>query len=31
VHDYIDIPRESGRQAVYHFACGYAVEDNRIV
>jgi SagB-type dehydrogenase family enzyme len=31
VHDYLDIPRESGRQVVYHFACGYAVEDNRIV
>ena len=31
VHDYLDIPRESGRQVVYHFACGYAVEDGRIV
>ena len=25
VHEYLDIPRESGRQVVYHFACGYAV------
>jgi SagB-type dehydrogenase family enzyme len=31
VHDYLDIPRESGRQVVYHFACGYAVEDKRMV
>jgi SagB-type dehydrogenase family enzyme len=31
VHDYLGIPRESGRQVVYHFACGYAVEDERMV
>jgi SagB-type dehydrogenase family enzyme len=31
VHDYLGIPRESGRQVVYHFACGYAVPDNRLV
>jgi SagB-type dehydrogenase family enzyme len=31
VHDYLGIPRASGRQVVYHFACGYAVEDERIV
>ena len=30
VHDYLGIPRESGRQVVYHFACGYAVEDERL-
>ena len=31
VHDYLGIERTSGRQVVYHFACGYAVEDNRLV
>ena len=31
VHDYLGILRESGRQVVYHFACGYAVEDERIL
>ncbi len=31
VHDYLGIPRDSGRQVVYHFACGYAVEDERIL
>ncbi len=31
VHEYLGIDRESGRQVVYHFACGYAVKDERIV
>jgi SagB-type dehydrogenase family enzyme len=31
VHDYLGIDRTSGRQVVYHFACGYAVEDDRLV
>ncbi len=31
VHDYLGIDRTSGQQVVYHFACGYAVEDNRLV
>ncbi len=31
VHDYLGIERTSGRQVVYHFACGYAVEDDRLV
>jgi len=31
VHDYLGIERASGTQVVYHFACGYAVEDDRLV
>ncbi len=31
VHEYLGIAPESGRQVVYHFACGYAVEDDRLV
>ncbi len=31
VHDYLGIARDSGRQVVYHFACGYAVPDARLV
>jgi nitroreductase len=31
VHDYLGISRDSGRQVVYHFACGYAVEDDRLM
>jgi SagB-type dehydrogenase family enzyme len=31
VHDYLGIERTSGKQVVYHFACGYAVEDDRMV
>jgi len=31
VHDYLGIDRASGTQVVYHFACGYAVEDDRLV
>jgi SagB-type dehydrogenase family enzyme len=31
VNEYLGITRESGRQVVYHFACGYAVEDDRLV
>jgi SagB-type dehydrogenase family enzyme len=31
VHDYLGIERTSGKQVVYHFACGYAVEDDRLV
>jgi SagB-type dehydrogenase family enzyme len=31
VNEYLGIAPESGRQVVYHFACGYAVPDDRIV
>src|SRR5258708_23729088 len=31
VHDYLGIERTSGQQVVYHFACGYAVRDDRLV
>ena len=31
VQEYLGIAPESGRHVVYHFACGYAVEDNRLV
>jgi SagB-type dehydrogenase family enzyme len=31
VHDYLGIERTSGEQVVYHFACGYAVKDDRLV
>jgi SagB-type dehydrogenase family enzyme len=31
VNEYLGIARESGRQVVYHFACGYAVQDDRLV
>jgi SagB-type dehydrogenase family enzyme len=31
VHDYLRIEGASGKQVVYHFACGYAVEDDRLV
>jgi len=31
VHDYLGIERASGAQVIYHFACGYAVEDDRLV
>ena len=31
VHEYLGITRDSGRQVVYHFACGYAVPDARLV
>jgi SagB-type dehydrogenase family enzyme len=31
VHDYLGIERASGEQVVYHFACGYAVKDERLV
>jgi SagB-type dehydrogenase family enzyme len=31
VHDYLGIERVSGQQVVYHFASGYAVEDDRLV
>jgi len=31
VNEYLGIASESGRQVVYHFACGYAIEDQRIV
>ena len=31
VNEYLGVGRESGRQVVYHFACGYAVEDDRLV
>jgi SagB-type dehydrogenase family enzyme len=31
VNEYLGIGPESGRQVVYHFACGYAVPDDRIV
>ena len=29
VHDYLPIPRIQG-QVIYHFACGYAVPDDRL-
>src|SRR5258706_2790440 len=31
VPDYLGIERTSGEQVVYHFACGYAVRDDRLV
>ena len=31
VNEYLGIALDSGRQVVYHFACGYAVLDDRIV
>ena len=31
VHEYLGIAPDSGRQVVYHFACGYAVQDDRMV
>jgi SagB-type dehydrogenase family enzyme len=31
VHEYLGIARDSDRQVVYHFACGYAVADGRLV
>ena len=31
VHQYLDIGADSGQQVVYHFACGYAVDDDRLV
>jgi SagB-type dehydrogenase family enzyme len=31
VHNYLDLEAGSGKQVVYHFACGYAVEDDRLV
>ena len=31
VNEYLGIAPESGRQVVYHFACGYAVGDDRLV
>ena len=31
VRDYLGIERTSGEQVVYHFACGYAVKDDRLV
>lgn len=30
VHDYLGIDPAAGTQVVYHFACGYAVEDDRL-
>jgi len=30
VNEYLGIANESGRHVVYHFACGYAVEDDRL-
>jgi len=30
VNEYLGIAPESGRQVVYHFACGYAVQDDRL-
>ena len=31
VHNYLALDPRSGKQVVYHFACGYAVEDDRLV
>ena len=31
VHQYLNIGADSGEQVVYHFACGYAVDDDRLV
>ena len=31
VNEYLGIALDSGRQVVYHFACGFAVPDDRIV
>jgi SagB-type dehydrogenase family enzyme len=31
VNEYLGIAPDSSRQVVYHFACGYAVQDGRIV
>ena len=31
VHEYLGLPRHGSRQVVYHFACGYAVTDDRLV
>ncbi len=31
VHEYLGIASDLDRQVVYHFACGYAIEDDRIV
>ena len=31
VNEYLGIGHNAGRQVVYHFACGYAVEDERLV
>jgi SagB-type dehydrogenase family enzyme len=31
VHNYLDLDPGSGKQVVYHFASGYAVEDDRLV
>jgi SagB-type dehydrogenase family enzyme len=31
VHQYLGIGVDSGEQVVYHFACGYAVDDDRLV
>jgi SagB-type dehydrogenase family enzyme len=31
VHQYLEIAPASARQVVYHFACGYAVQDDRLV
>ncbi|HYL73166.1 MAG TPA: SagB/ThcOx family dehydrogenase [Bryobacteraceae bacterium] len=31
VHQYLEISPDSTRQVVYHFACGYAVDDERLV
>lgn len=31
VHQYLEIAPESSRRVVYHFACGYAVDDDRLV
>lgn len=31
VHQYLGIAPDSGRQVVYHFACGYAIPDERLL
>jgi nitroreductase len=31
VNEYLGIGHAAGRQVVYHFACGYAVDDERLV
>jgi SagB-type dehydrogenase family enzyme len=31
VHEYLGVARDSGQQVVYHFACGYALADDRLV
>ena len=31
VNEYLGIAQDFGRQVVYHFACGYAIPDNRLL